>query len=39
MSLINAVIASLALRREDQAIYALDRMESALENFETYSQD
>jgi len=39
MSLINAVMASLALRREDQAIYALDRMESAFEDFEIYSQD
>ena len=39
MSLINALMASLALRRENEAIYALDRMESAFEDFETYFQD
>ncbi len=39
MSLINALMASLALRREDEAIYALDRMESAFEDFKTYFQD
>ncbi|MFO7801147.1 MAG: MurR/RpiR family transcriptional regulator [Desulfovermiculus sp.] len=39
MSLINALLASLALRREDQALYALNRMESAFDDFETYFQD
>ncbi|MDZ7762429.1 MAG: MurR/RpiR family transcriptional regulator [Desulfovermiculus sp.] len=39
MSLINALMAALALSREDQAIYALDLMESTLEDFETYFQD
>lgn len=39
MSLINALLASLALRREDQALYALNRMESAFEDFDTYFQD
>ncbi len=39
MSLINALLASLALRREGQAFTALDHMESAFEDFETYFQD
>ncbi|MFW5971388.1 MAG: MurR/RpiR family transcriptional regulator, partial [Desulfovermiculus sp.] len=39
MSLINALLASLALRREGQALTALDHMESAFEDFETYFQD
>jgi DNA-binding MurR/RpiR family transcriptional regulator len=39
MSLINALLASLALRREGQALTALDHMESAFEDFDTYFQD
>ncbi|MFO7677990.1 MAG: SIS domain-containing protein, partial [Thermoplasmatota archaeon] len=39
MSLINALMASLALRKEDQALSALERMESAFEDFDTYFQD
>ncbi|UCG65027.1 MAG: MurR/RpiR family transcriptional regulator [Deltaproteobacteria bacterium] len=36
MSLINALITAIALRKKDQAISALNRLETTLEEFQTY---
>jgi len=36
MSLINALITAIALRKKDQAISALDKLETSLEEFQTY---
>jgi DNA-binding MurR/RpiR family transcriptional regulator len=39
MSLINALLAAVALQTGNSALHALEQMESAFEDFDTYSRD